>query len=126
MLIIVAAFAISAVGVVHYAHSEKTINYAGRGGAIAAVLALGVMFLRPNWGRRNYDRRMKLVPKTATPLEYQQRQTAAIVAWLTIDASDQADQNKALFFASMIGTIFWGFGDVIATYLRAWFPTLFN
>lgn len=107
----------------------------GRGGAIAVAVAFFVLFVRRPYGARVYQALTKDLPKlreeiknlregkdrasTSVPdkLDDLKRQVTSIVSRLDVEADGQRNQNIALAWASCIGTLAWGFGDMIAKWL---------
>jgi hypothetical protein len=106
----------------------------GRGGAIAVALAFLVLFVRRGYGARVYEAiardlpamreevsklRQGTAPATANAEDLAQvkRQVTAIVSRIDTEADGQKIQNRALAWASCIGTIAWGFGDMLAKWL---------
>ena len=106
----------------------------GPGGALAVALAFLVLFVRKDYGSRVYDALTKDIPalrqqisnlregKTVTPKEADlgqiKTQVTAVVNRLDTESDGQKIQNRALAWASCIGTIAWGFGDIAAKWLR--------
>ncbi|HTV34023.1 MAG TPA: hypothetical protein VME69_13140 [Methylocella sp.] len=93
-----------------------------RGGAVATIIALVIVFLRPDWGKHNYDMRIKMIPNEASEIARMTAKVDALAAWLEIDTVDHAKQTKALFIATAIGTAFWAFGGLLAAHLIKVFP----
>jgi len=107
----------------------------GRGGAIAVALAFLILFIRRDYGARLYQaivtdipgikdqitnlrQGREVVPTAATDAATLHRQFVAIVSRLDTEADGQNRQNGALAWASCIGTIAWGFGDIVACWLQ--------
>jgi hypothetical protein len=107
---------ISMVGVFWAVHRNCPAQ-GGRGGAIATVVAFAILFLRPDYGLRIYEERKSRISPNLPQIEQLNLELKALIAGLRINSSGQAHQNRALVIASIIGTIFWGFGDVFATWL---------
>lgn len=106
----------------------------GRGGAVAVALAFLVLFVRRGYGARVYEAIAKDLPAmreevrklrqgtaptaaNAEDLAQVKRQVTAIVSRIDTEADGQKIQNRALAWASCIGTIAWGFGDMLAKWL---------
>ncbi len=106
----------------------------GRGGAIAVAVAFFVLFIRRDYGARVYAAITKDIPKLRAQIASlskgsepaaanrdgvleTERQITGIVARLATEAKGQKAQNIALALASIIGTLSWGFGDLVAQYL---------
>jgi hypothetical protein len=58
------------------------------------------------------------VSKEGENLAEIKRQVTAIVSRLNTESDGQKHQNRALAWASCIGTIAWGFGDLAAKWLK--------
>lgn len=122
-LVVVGAFVVSSAGVVWAARYPDTSN-GGRGGAIAVIVAFAVLFLRRDYGKKSYDTILEDVPEQVDGLDYEKaiqalhERVLAVDRRVALDADGQRLQNKALTWASVIGTIFWGFGDLFAAWLR--------
>jgi hypothetical protein len=95
---------------------------AGRGGAIADALALVVMFLDRNSAGRLFDV-IRSLQETRRPTESEEgkdvqsvvRQEIKLVfKLLEADARKQRSQNIYLAGATAVGTLAWGFGDIVA------------
>jgi hypothetical protein len=120
--IILLASAISASGVVWAATIENP-KAGSWGGAIAAILALIVILLRPDYGIRMYDHHVQFIDSKLPPIDQvDEKHTALVRAW-RLNSAGQAHQNKALVIASIIGTIFCGFGEAFTNCLiqSQWF-----
>jgi hypothetical protein len=132
--VVVASIALSLGGVAVGAWVTKPDD-GGRGGAIAVALAFLILFVRRNYGARVYDALTKDIPSLRDqiislrqgkePLAKDmgdtgelRRQLIAMVSRLDIEADGQNRQNRALAWASCIGTIAWGFGDIFARHLQ--------
>lgn len=108
-----------------------------RGGAVAVGLAFWVLFVRNDYGARVQKaiseepavQRMirahgqpgRAGETVSTPTEELKTQVIAIIARLDTDDASQGSQNIAMTFASCFGTFIWGFGDLIACWLRCHF-----
>jgi hypothetical protein len=107
----------------------------GRGGAIAVALAFLILFVRRDYGGRVYNAILKDFPdlkeqiaslregKAPAPVVEGDavklnRRLIAIVSSLNTEADGQKRQNRALAWASCVGTVAWGFGDIAAAWLR--------
>src|SRR5207237_343631 len=95
-----------------------------------------VLFVRRDYGSRVYAAITKDVPAlrdeinalrqgqaqaapAAEDVAGIKRQVAAVVSRLDTESDGQKIQNRALAWASCIGTVAWGFGDVAAAWLKA-------
>ena len=90
---------------------------AGRGGALATILAVATMFLRPDYGMLTYDDGKAERSRIANADERLQTEIEDVVQWLRINSSGQSHLNAAIFLASLVGSLFWGFGDLLPKYL---------
>ncbi|MBV9391073.1 MAG: hypothetical protein JOY96_04190 [Verrucomicrobia bacterium] len=131
--VLVAAIAVSVGGII-WAISTKHSEYGDRGGAIAVAVALVVFFLD-----RNYpDKLYKIVSREASELRKdlpeEERQAAAslqtddlerriatlekgikdIHTKVNLRSESQKLQTKYLVWATLIGTLVWGFGGAFA------------
>jgi hypothetical protein len=123
--ILIVAIALSAAGV-GYAICTKNKDDGGRGGALAVALAFAVLFVSRGYGTRVYEiltvegpeilKRLEESPaavaepeKTAAEIKIN-----ALLAKERADADDQRIQNIFLACTSVIGTLAWGFGDLVA------------
>jgi hypothetical protein len=111
--VITLSFAISIAGVLWAAH-RHTWQEGGRGGALATLVSLAALFLRPDYGLRIYEARKARIKPNLSKLDELAEELKALVAGWRINSRGQAHQNRALVIASFIGTFFWGFGDQIA------------
>jgi hypothetical protein len=143
LAILVLAIALSAGGIAYAVHCSKNKDDAGRGGALAVALAFVVLFVSRGQGARVYDilavegpELLKKIdePQAAKPepgagpaLVPQDLLAAALagkspaeikmdalLVKLRRDSDDQRIQNIYLAFTSVIGTLVWGLGDLIA------------
>ncbi|HEV2962129.1 MAG TPA: hypothetical protein VG649_09920 [Candidatus Angelobacter sp.] len=133
-LVVLIAVVLSVAGVLIGAFVTDPAD-GGRGGAVAVALAFIVLFVRRDYGSRVYDALTKDipalrqqirnlregkadVPKDGENLAEIKKQVTAIVSRLDTESDGQKDQNRALAWASCIGTIAWGFGDLAAKLLK--------
>jgi hypothetical protein len=118
VLLISSSLFLSCAGVI-WAVSIKSVSDGGRGGALAAVVALCAIFLRPDYGIINYQKNEKHISEAHLSEIHQLiKKHEALVKAIKINSDGQTHQNRALVIASIIGTIFWGFGDKFATWLQ--------
>ena len=133
-LVVSVSIVLSAGGILLAAHGDPSDG--GRGGALAVALAFFVLFIRRNYGARVYEALTVELPSlkgqiaklraggdpsaaNSEGVDALKRQVTAIVARLETEAKGQRGQNIVLAAASIIGTLAWGFGDVIAKWLKA-------
>jgi hypothetical protein len=134
LAILILAIALSAGGIAYAVHCSKNQDDGGRGGALAVALAFVVLFVSRGQGAKVYDILADEGPELLKKIEALQvtrpalGETAgkvannptaetrvnALVAKLRTDSNDQRKQNIYLAFTSVIGTLAWGFGDLIA------------
>lgn len=134
LAILMLAIALSAGGIAYAVHCSKNKDDGGRGGALAVALAFVVLFVSRGQGAKVYDILADEGPELLKKIEALQAagpalgETAgkvannptaetkvnALVAKLRTDSNDQRKQNIYLAFTSVIGTLAWGFGDLIA------------
>lgn len=123
VLILVACVVLSLGGIYVAVHVTKCDADAGRGGAIADALALGVMFLNRSYSSRLFRliQRFGLTPKlppapidTAIVRQIVQEEICSVLKLLEADARNQKTQNWLLAISTCIGTLAWGFGDMVA------------
>jgi hypothetical protein len=134
-LVVVVSIVLSAGGILLAAYSADPSD-GGRGGAVAVAFAFFVLFIRRDYGTRVYKALTLELPSlkaqvarlraggdpsaaNSEGVDSLKRQVTAIVARLETEATGQKNQNVALALASVIGTLAWGFGDVIAKWLKA-------
>jgi hypothetical protein len=105
---------------VFYTHCDAD---AGRGGAIADAIALTVMLLDPSYAAKLYStiatfHAGKAGPAGAVTHETVQNAIEAdselVLDLLNDDAKMQRHQNYYLAAATFLGTLTWGFGDLVA------------
>jgi len=112
------------------------IENANRGGAIAVALAFLTLFVRSDYGARlqaaiNDSPQIAAIIETfkenSAPTQHDQQakdhqalktQVVGLTERLKADAASQARQNRALTWASVIGTLIWGFGDLFACQIQ--------
>jgi hypothetical protein len=138
---IAAAAVLLSLGGVVYAVRAGHSETAGRGGALADAIALAALFGTRNYAADTYYALTQTLPaqrarilnfKTAsdirtapitdsaptpaveTKVAELEGKLNAMEKRLALDSDGQALQNKCLAFATFVGTIFWGFGDIFA------------
>ena len=109
---------------IHYAiYVSKCDADAGRGGAIADALALGLIFLSRAYAATLFGYKIRFGSKKAppeTPVDEAEARRIAqeeIEKFLKLqkhDAAIQFWQNIFISMATVVGTLTWGFGDMIA------------
>ena len=106
---------VSILGVVRAIHlCDKTEG--GRGGAIAAIVALTTFLLRRDYGAWQYKDRIDNMKADLTPDEQLVEKVSALEQAIGINAYGQSVSNWWLAGSTAVGTIFWGFGDVFASW----------
>ena len=138
--------AISLGGIPFAAYICKSDADAGRGGAIGAALAFLFLFVTNDYGTKLFRAVTKELPELRARVARLKTQTEAppevtaptveanvarleqkinkiesevstLVNRIDIDGQGQRAQNIWLAVATVIGTIAWGFGDLVAKYL---------
>lgn len=102
----------------------------GRGGALAVALALVSLFTTRNYAMDVYESltatlpniRTRIIQLTKTesktlPHATSDQKLDAFKIRLRLEAEGQKNQNVCLAISTGIGTIFWGFGDIFASWL---------
>lgn len=121
---------VSIAGVLRATLLAKT-ERGGQGGAIGVALAFWIIFLNRNLGERLYksilagnsslSEKLELLADKKPMADFTNAELTtamtATMARFSVESEEQRDQNKALVWASVLGTIFWGFGDRFADYL---------
>ncbi len=136
-MVFVVSIVFSIVGVPFAVFVTKTAADGGRGGAIGTALALGFLFINRDYGTKlftalsrrlpNLQARIKQLrtqsdgktPAAERPAEISEvkKEVNALVGAILIDSKGQQTQNRFLALATFIGTMLWGFGDLVADYL---------
>lgn len=116
VIIITASFLISISCVLWAAQYHRPAD-GGRGGALATIIAFSAIFLRPDYGLRFYVKRKKRISKALPQVAQLASELKALTTGLQINSNGQAHQNRALVIASLIGTFFGGFGDMISAWI---------
>lgn len=91
----------------------------GLGGALAVAFSFYVLFLRMNFGHRTFatlEERAKT--RGEETLESLTGKLNALIARINVEEDGQSVQNQALALASCIGTLAWGFGNIIASWWK--------
>lgn len=107
---------ISLVGVFWAVHIHNP-SEGGRGGLVATVVAIIAFLVRPDYGSRILDLITSKKSLDASALEQIETKVNAVIVSLRIQSHAQSIHALALVVAIVIGTIFWGFGDVLAGWL---------
>jgi hypothetical protein len=107
---------ISLAGIVCAVKANSTAD-GGLGGAVAAILALATVLLRPDYGLKRYKNIIESLGHLST-LDELQAKHEALVTGLELNSKGQHNQNKTLVAASVIGTFFTAFGGKIAAYVQ--------
>jgi hypothetical protein len=119
--------AASFIGIIVAIFVTKDPTDGGRGGAIATAAALYYLFLNKSYGRRLFEARTKIIPELIqsfermgkiTPSPESQKEIAETLSadlsnMFAREAGQQDLQNKFLAWATAIGTVVWGWGDIV-------------
>jgi hypothetical protein len=105
------------MGGVIYAAYKHSWSEGGRGGAMATMIAIFIVLLRPDYGQQIFDERFTKIDPKLPQIDQLEEKVGAIVAAMRINSQGQARLNKGLVIASAIGTLFWGFGDLLAKWM---------
>lgn len=135
-VVLALAVLLSLGGVLVATFATQNSGDGGRGGAIAVALSFLILFVSRDVGSRAYTifteeaaelakhveklRGSAAVPDENKPVIPDGVLIGALSAKADIEATILKVQNGYLAFASVIGTLAWGFGDVAARYLLAW------
>jgi hypothetical protein len=114
----------------------RCANDGGRGGAIGVAIALLFLFITRDYGTKLYNKLVHDLPElkvrlergaqtdpapqnaTSVPVDQRvaqlEREVAALVRQINIDAEGQREQNFHLAWVTAFGTLVWGFGDLLA------------
>jgi hypothetical protein len=131
LVVLAVAIALSVGGIAYAVHGSKNKDDGGRGGALAVAVAFIVLFVSRSQGARVYTILAEEGPELLNRIEAQAGATPdpaakqadgspaetkvdALLAKLRTDANEQRIQNIYLALTSVIGTLAWGFGDLIA------------
>jgi hypothetical protein len=140
-LVMIACVGSSIGGMFYAAFVSKNVTDGGRGGAIGVAVALGFLFITRDYGTKFYTAVTRRLPdlkktieeikqgksgeadkeKPAITIAELEKRVNALVGALTIDAEEHKTQNVLLALATFIGTLVWGFGDIVAQHLIAHF-----
>ena len=124
--VLAASVILCAGGVLIAALVTKNAQDGGRGGAAAVALSFVILFLSRGYGTKIYEVLTEDAPTIQANLEVlagngsDQSKTSladkvnALVSKLTIDLRTQNIQNFYLAWSSGVGTLTWGFGDILA------------
>jgi hypothetical protein len=105
-------------------------THGGRGGALAVALSLLALFATRDTSSRIYKALTERALRVRGNLEELRGGTApvrlspderldAFETKLRLDAEGSKTQNIFLAMATAFGTVFWGFGDLLALWLRS-------
>jgi hypothetical protein len=114
-----ASLASSIIGVLIAAHNHCPSS-GGRGGAIATIVAIFIVLLRPDYGLRMLNSRLDDLSLSLPDTEQLKEKVSYLIQAMRINSQGSTRLNIGLVIASMIGTIFWGFGDLIAQKMIDW------
>jgi uncharacterized protein YcfJ len=105
-------------------HKSGCDSDAGRGGAIADVIALGSVLLTRGDAATLYNllskKKTRATTGAAKPIDIEstkillQQEISTLLVLLDRDAEEQQIQNWCLAIGTTIGTLVWGFGDYFA------------
>jgi drug/metabolite transporter (DMT)-like permease len=88
---------------------------------LATAIAIAALLVRRDYGQDEYRRRIKNANKLSTQTEQLALKVAALEERLDINSSGQTAQTWWAAGASVVGALFWGFGDVLARgWLQRW------
>ena len=87
-------------------------NEGGRGGALATMIALTIFLLRRDYGMWYYQDRISEI-KDLSPIDELTEKIRAVEKAMFTNSRGQTKSNYWLAVATVIGTFFWGFGDLI-------------
>lgn len=112
----IAASLFSAIGVAYAVLCSGDADDGGRAGSLVVALSFGFLFL----GNRTSDKVYRILTEEIDILSIE-RPTVFDALKTRIDLQRQEDleRNRYLAIASVIGTLFWGFGDRLALTLMA-------
>jgi len=137
--VVATASVLSIAGILYAALWSKDASDGGRGGAIAVAVSFAVLFLTRSLGQRVYQaltqelpalRKLidSFAPASASKSEVEVLREdlkavgdrfSALEQRLESDDKATQTQNRFLAAASVIGTLVWGFGDVVAGWIIA-------
>lgn len=113
---------------VYYTH--KCVD-ATRGGAVAAALSLVIIFMTRREGSRFFAILTREAPRVrammakireasepVSSVATTEDKADALISKAKVDDYIQELQNRYLVWSSAIGTLMWGFGDIIAMHIR--------
>jgi hypothetical protein len=121
----------SLLGIVWAVLISKHPEDGGRGGAVAVAAALFSLFMSKSYGIGVFEARTKVIPELieaferlgnipSTPRTADENSEAirsGLVDLLKSEAAAQKRQNLFLAAATAVGTIIWGFGDLVAKFV---------
>jgi hypothetical protein len=123
LFVLILCLACSVGGIWYAIHESGCDADAGRGGAIADALALAFVFLGRAYAFRLFTLKMRLDQKPAESTKQINESEAIYIARQELssflrlvngDQRYQAWQNGFMALGTVIGTLAWGFGDIIA------------
>jgi len=118
---------LSVGGIWYGAFVSKDCADGERGGALGVASAFLIFFFRRNFGERVYRSILEMNPALAEKIqklaaripittfsnEELTQLLIGILGRINVESDEQRNQNRALFWASVIATLAWGFGDLI-------------
>lgn len=110
---------------------------AGRGGALGTATALGFLFINRDYGAKLYKTLTRDLPELKARIEQIKRGKSSptleppvppnlpslekrldvLIHSIAIEGKGHLTEAKFLGFATFVGTIIWGFGDIFAKWL---------
>lgn len=124
--VLAASCVLCALGILVAVFLTKDIDDGGRGGAAAVALSFAILFVSRGYGSRIYQALTKeaaAIRANLTALSGDAEDQAvvgtedkvnALVSKTTIESQTQEIQNVYLAWSTVIGTLTWGFGDLVA------------
>jgi len=125
----------SLIGIIIAIFCTKVAEDGGRGGSVTVAIALFNLFINRGYGAKIYKARTEKIPEalrkhrhlvleqkvkaeeeTTIGLTEESRTIHALADWFETEFAGQTTQNRYLAIASAIGTIVWGFGDIVASW----------
>jgi hypothetical protein len=139
-----ASVVVSVAGIIFAVFATRNAADGGRGGAIGVSIALLFFFLNRDYGTKLYTKLIHDLPELKARLEQEgkvqapaanaivtpvdtrlaqlEKEVSTLVRRISIEAEGQRTQNIFLAVATAVGTIVWGFGDMLARCLINHFP----
>jgi hypothetical protein len=115
VILAIFCFLVSTGGVGRAVHLACA-NEGGRGGALATILSLSVFLLRRDYGAWQYQDRIANMSDNLSDLDQIKEKVDALQQAMLTNSEGQTAANYCLAGGTVIGTLFWGFGDIFATW----------